>query len=841
MAESADTSLIETLRRRLKARLIVALSLARAHRFLLELEPLVSEGPDPFALASLALRDWRQALRNEEIEKALDGVERTWALLEVCRQRVIARDAPIEAFRVRWACENAPLTPQTIDSLARLYRLLPYSTSSQSKYEYVLTRRLAGPIGPERKVASTEELEGGVAALEEAWGASRVNIDDDVVAVIERTLASFKEEAAAKEDAAGFTSSALLRRFGAFKASIGDQLFDVRVSVAVVEANVAILNVLNQLLADAGGQPLRGSARASGMRSLLGAKPPSMPSTVPVSAMSEADVRTTGPSSEGLSPEGPSPEAPSSESQGPVSLSPEGQSPEGPSPEVERQESLSSEGPSPEDAKPKSPGPEGPGSEGLSPADPSPEPRSEEESPAPVSTAGLPVAEAPSQGKTPRRREALHTGEVDLSGLDIIRSLRRRFLGGEEASEVDPSLPTALREEGPEAPSSPVESETLSETGGARQEARIGEADSSGLDFVHRLGDQTDQPPGGREVSDDEEEFDSDESDDGVRLSEAPVQKEAAPAGSGGGLEALVTHAEQLPSARAYELGKLEENAAIVERYLAWPRSAEVWQLDLDYFLSPASGAGVKWEGNAVERRRALDLILASDDLICLRATQEGPPNPEHRAQVRTVANAMALLRTQLRRSAVLAQGDALEVDPLLYVADHLLWERLRLEVSLKRKPSRQGPPQLPRSASVDADSPVDRARRLRRHRRILVRVVAAGAALTSLAGLISFSLPQEKVDPEVTLVQVAGLPGADLFDEARAFKATLFVTVSRTWSLLGAEEKRSIVRGLGAFAVERGLFTVSVVGPKGETWATFKDDEVLLDGELTPADLARR
>jgi hypothetical protein len=34
---------------------------------------------------------------------------------------------------------------------------------------------------------------------------------------------------------------------------------------------------------------------------------------------------------------------------------------------------------------------------------------------------------------------------------------------------------------------------------------------------------------------------------------------------------------------------------------------------------------------------------------------------------------------------------------------------------------------------------------------------------------------------------------------------------------------------------------TVSVVGPKGEPWATFKDDEVLLDGDLTAADLARR
>ena len=48
-------------------------------------------------------------------------------------------------------------------------------------------------------------------------------------------------------------------------------------------------------------------------------------------------------------------------------------------------------------------------------------------------------------------------------------------------------------------------------------------------------------------------------------------------------------------------------------------------------------------------------------------------------------------------------------------------------------------------------------------------------------------------------------------------------------------------MRGLGAFAAERGYDAVSVIGPMGEPWATFRDDEVLLDGDLTAADLAKR
>jgi len=296
-----------------------------------------------------------------------------------------------------------------------------------------------------------------------------------------------------------------------------------------------------------------------------------------------------------------------------------------------------------------------------------------------------------------------------------------------------------------------------------------------------------------------------------------------------------------MPSSRAFELGKVEENAAIIDRYLTGPRSPEVWQLDLDVFLGRSNVGVLNSDNNAAERRRALELILASDDLICTRALQSEAPSAEHRAQVRAVANAMLLLRTSLRRGADLAQGNPSELEPLLYVADHLLWERLRLEASLKRKPSR--PPRhmlLPRTTQAAAAA-LEQTRRARRQRRILVRVVAAAAAITTIAGLLGVSIPREIIDPEVRLVKVSGLPGAALFDDARMFRTTLFVSVSRTWTLLSAEERRSIVRGLGAFAAERGMDTVSVLGPKGEPWATFKEDEVILDGELKAADLARR
>jgi hypothetical protein len=737
MPESVQLNTIEALRQRLKARTALALSLARSHRFVVELEPVGSDGPDPFEMAASGLRAWRLALRNEDVEAALDAVERTWALIEVCRLQVVNRDAAIEAFRVRWACENAPLDHQTIDSLARFYRLLPFSTSSQSKYEYVLTRRLAGPIGPERRLAPAEELRDAVVALERSWGASPVAVDEGQSSILASSLQSFADEAARQPDVASFTASALLRRFGSFKASIGPNLFDPRVSVAVVETNVKVLNVLNQLLADAGGQPLRAAARA---------------------------IRRAAPSV-----------APPSEV---------------------------------------------------------------------VAAARAPE---PSAG-VERGHPSLQTGEIDISGLEIVRAMRRRAKGGDSAGEAaapspvfapEDSTPVAGLVEVPEAPIAtgvPPEAEPVP---ARRPDLKTGEVDLSGLEFVRRWRPKTEATPVDAHAGADLEDMEAGAKTRPMAPDTAPPPA-AIPGAQSGADRAPMPQVEQLPSARAFELGRLEENAELIDRYLTRPRSPEVWQLDLDVFLPGSQGGVLSPDSAVAERRRALALILTSDDLICARATQDEAPSVEHRAYVRTVANAMLLLRTSLRRTADLAMGNDAEREPLLYVADHLLWERLRLEASLKRKPRRRRPQLLPRTSPL-AEATLIRTRAARRQRRILVRVVAVAAGVTTLAGLLSFSLPRQAIDPEVRTVQVRGLPGADLFDDARAFRTTLFVSVSRTWTLLSLEERRSIVRGLGAFAAERGLDTVSVVGPKGEPWATFKDDEVLLDGELTADELARR
>lgn len=720
-AHARDLNSLESLARRCRSRTLLSVSFVRAHRFVAHLEPSGDAALDSFDALPAAFRAWRQALRLGDLEMSLDALESACGLIETCRQQVASRDRGIEAFRVRWACENAPLRHQTIDALARFYRTLPPSSASQSKYEYVLTRRLAGPLRPDRTLPPTTELADAVTTLESLWGASTVDVEESERETLTLALASFAREAQGKADAASFAASALLRRFGAFKAAMGERLFDVRLSVAAVEANVAVLNAWSRLLADVGGPPLR----SKGPRRQSGPIPTHLP--LPVAS-------------------GGTPPEPATESS---------------------------------------------------------------------SGSGGALAEGGD-------RSDLRTGEVDVSGLEFVRSRRKAealkpavVASAGPASDSAPSAePPATPGPVPEAPSAPE---------GSRADLRTGEVDLSGLEFVRRKRQPTPAP--------------AVKPDSAASGGEAEESVPEGPETTGTDAEET-PETEQQPSARAFELAKLPENAEIIGRYLRLPRSAEAFQLDLDVFLGSYDGSIPDTERVAADRRRALDLILTADDLICLRATQEGAPSPEHKAEVRQVANAMLLLRTSMRRDAPPHGGR--EMALLLYVSDHLLWERLRLEASLKRNPRRQKPKALPRRTT--ADLVALEAERIRgRHRLILVRAAGVAAALALMTGGLGSVVTQIPVDPDVQPVELTALPGPRVFDEARGLKTTLYVSATESWALLGQEQRRTLVRTLATYAGERGFDTVSILGPMGEPWASFAALEVTLHDEAIDLQGVRR
>src|SRR6185436_21104955 len=91
----------------------------------------------------------------------------------------------------------------------------------------------------------------------------------------------------------------------------------------------------------------------------------------------------------------------------------------------------------------------------------------------------------------------------------------------------------------------------------------------------------------------------------------------------------------------------------------------------------------------AADRRRALELILAADDLVWAR--DEGAAGEEHRERVRQTTREMLAHGNVLSGTLAKARQDAPDlVEPLFYVSDHLLWARLRLSASLNRPPRKR-------------------------------------------------------------------------------------------------------------------------------------------------------
>jgi hypothetical protein len=229
-----------------------ARALVLLERFFALLEQAAEPPVAPDSLTQLApvVRGWRRALRSGVDAAALDAGARAWSVLEACRQRVVERDRAIPAYRIRWACEHAPLSDRSLATLARFYRTLPYSSASQSKYEHVVTRLLAGPLKRRRDlVAAPHEVLERLVAIEKSCGADPVGVPEALLRSGIAELARFVREAREQPDLASLTSSSLFQRAGAFKARLGAALFEPRVALAVVECNLRLGNVLCELLA----------------------------------------------------------------------------------------------------------------------------------------------------------------------------------------------------------------------------------------------------------------------------------------------------------------------------------------------------------------------------------------------------------------------------------------------------------------------------------------------------------------------------------------------------------------------------------------------------------------
>jgi hypothetical protein len=257
-----------------------------------------------------------------------------------------------------------------------------------------------------------------------------------------------------------------------------------------------------------------------------------------------------------------------------------------------------------------------------------------------------------------------------------------------------------------------------------------------------------------------------------------------------------------------------------------------VYHLDLDLLLGPLPADVAARLGPAdAERRRALELILLADDLGWEREEAGGSPSDEYRARVKAAAREMTALGSVLRGLRAKAQRDAPgAARSLLYVSDHLLWERLRLEARARRMARARPRISLAPQARSRAGS---RQGKLALSPRRRVLLTASAAVVVLAIAFLSRTLAEPMpVNVEVRVLDVKTLPGSEHVHDARVRRSALFVTVRLSWLQLSENARREHVRAIGRFGSGRGISAVTVADRTGQPVASFGDGAAMLAGD---------
>jgi hypothetical protein len=231
-----------------------------------------------------------------------------------------------------------------------------------------------------------------------------------------------------------------------------------------------------------------------------------------------------------------------------------------------------------------------------------------------------------------------------------------------------------------------------------------------------------------------------------------------------------------------------------------------------------------------------LELILQADDLGWEREEAGGSPSDEYRARVKEAAREMTALGSVLRGLQARAQRDApAAARTLLYVSDHLLWERLRLEARARRMARAR-----PRISLVPLARPGAASRRQQEapsRRRVLM--AAAALVLVLVTVLLSRTLAEPvPVNAEVRVLDVTTLPGSEHLQDARVRRSALFVTVRLSWLQLSEDARREHVLAIGRFGSGRGISAVTLADRTGQPVASFGDGAAMLAGD-PPSEVA--
>jgi hypothetical protein len=173
---------------------------------------------------------------------------------QLWRSLTIDRDSKIETYHFRRFCDAArePLDDEIFIALALFYRGLPFSPSSQSKFDLAVSRLFTGPRDGDRRILrfTREEIIHRLRGLFDSSAA--VGQNEEVPAAIDQ-IERFISEATAFADIEELIESKIFDRYRAFKRDLGPLFFEPDVIAVAVNCNVAVGNAFQDLLDAADG------------------------------------------------------------------------------------------------------------------------------------------------------------------------------------------------------------------------------------------------------------------------------------------------------------------------------------------------------------------------------------------------------------------------------------------------------------------------------------------------------------------------------------------------------------------------------------------------------------
>jgi hypothetical protein len=299
------------------------------------------------------------------------------------------------------------------------------------------------------------------------------------------------------------------------------------------------------------------------------------------------------------------------------------------------------------------------------------------------------------------------------------------------------------------------------------------------------------------------------------------------------------------------ELSTQAENKEFIEGYLKHGRSPEIRALDLKIFLAAVSEEDKDASAQVVQadpRRQALALIMRADDMLRFElAAQEDALASQLESRLSELFGEMQAIEGNLREIMSAASGHSDHKDALLYVSNHLLGARLRLQSAIvrrsaselaRREAARAAAGARNASANLEPAKNKTKGHSPQRTRRLLVAAVVI-IAVASLAALL---IPRANVeqglglDAEVRAVNTAELPGAEMLASARVRRDTLVCVVRGLWKHLPEEDKRREIESLSRYGQERGLKTVILFDEQGMPAGSADKGEITIENNLSAA-----